>query len=175
MDIDKQKEEPTGVAGGDTSHDHDSLSHDLPTSITDEQKAEPARVDTGDVSHEHPSMSHDLDVATAASPVDHSGIQGGTNCNEGVSPGSLPQSPDDGGMGDAYTKRGYTSEIFKIELSNLPRKIGFKVCNQKYRKSLLEASLNAGHKESPGVLEAEPGEDQEARQCSMALLCQLQV
>ena len=138
MDIDKQREEPTGVADGDASHDHNSLSHDTPTSVTDEQKAEAVGVDTGDVSHEHPSMSHDLDVATATSPVDHSGIQSGT---KGVSPGSPPpQSPDDaGGIEDVYTKRGYTSEIFKIELSNLPRKIGFKVSNQKILKIIVSS------------------------------------
>jgi hypothetical protein len=49
---------------------------------------------------------------------------------EADSPGSSPPhvSPqgDDGGggMGDVYTKRGYTSEIFK---SNLPKKLSFTV------------------------------------------------
>lgn len=131
---------------GNVSHDQDSLLHDLPvmltTSITDtDQKAEPTKENAGDASHDHPSMSHDLDVDAATSPVDHSGIQSGTDSKEEDSPGSSPpQSPkgDDGGAGDAYTKRGYTSEIFKIELSNLPKRLSFTVSKKK-KKSLCVA------------------------------------
>ena len=137
MDIEKK---PTGIDGGNIPHDQDSLLHDLPvtltTSITDtDQKAEPTKENAGDASHDHPSMSHDLDVDAATSPVDRSGIQSGTDSKEEDSPGSSPpQSPkgDDGGAGDAYTKRGYTSEIFKIELSNLPKRLSFTVSKKKF-------------------------------------------
>ena len=116
----------------------------LPTSINtvtdrnlmdvDEQRGDPIGADVA-ASHDHSSVSHDL--SEAASPgvaVDHFGIQSGTDHNEGITPGSPPQSTndqgdrgDDGEREDAYTKRGYTSEIFKIELGNLPLKIGYKV------------------------------------------------
>ena len=39
----------------------------------------------------------------------------------------------------------------------------------------MEHFLDAGHKESPGVFEAESSEDQEARQCSMDVLYKLQM
>lgn len=136
MDVDKQEEKTTGADGGDarTSHDHDSISHDIPapTSVTNvdcKQKVEPIGTDTVDASHEHPSMSHDSTAELP--PADHSGIP---DSNEDDSPGSSPPPPspqggDDGGggMGDVYTRRGYTSEIFKIELSNLPKKLSFTV------------------------------------------------
>lgn len=35
--------------------------------------------------------------------------------------------------------------------------------------------LTLGHQESPGVVEAESGEDQETSQCSVVMLHQLQV
>ena len=99
----------------------------------DKQRQEPVAVDAmhaGDTSHDHDSISHGLDGASN-SPVDHSGMPSGSDLNKAVSAESLPQSPqgDDRGTADAYTKRGYTSEIFKIELGNLPYKIGYKVSN----------------------------------------------
>jgi hypothetical protein len=134
MDIDKQ-EDKTTEADACTSHNHDSVSHDVPVptseSVPDKQKVEPIGTDTVDASHECPSMSYDSDVATATlPPADHSGMP---DSNEADSPGSSPPhlSPQGGdgggGMGDVYTKRGYTSEIFKIELSNLPKKLSFTV------------------------------------------------
>ena len=39
----------------------------------------------------------------------------------------------------------------------------------------MEHFLDAGHKESPGVLEVESSEDQEARQCSMDVLHKFQM
>lgn len=147
MDIDKQEEKTTGVDGGDTSHDHDSLSHDVPvpTAVSDidcKQKVEPIGTDTEDASHGRPSdMSRDSTAELP--PADHSGIP---DNNEEDSPGSFPphSSPQGdgdgdggGGMGDVYTRRGYTSEIFKIELSNLPKKLSFTV--SKYTSNLHEA------------------------------------
>lgn len=135
MDIDKQ-EDKTTEADARTSHGQDSVSHDVPIptseSVSDKQEVEHIGTDTVDASHERPSMSHDSDVATATlPPVDRqSGIP---DSNEADSPGSSPphlspQGGDSGGgMADVYTKRGYTSEIFKIELSNLPKKLSFTV------------------------------------------------
>ena len=151
MDIDKQEEKTTGADGGDTSHDHDSLSHDIPvpTSVSDidcKQKVKPIETGTVDASHERPSdMSHDSTAELP--PADRSGIP---DSNEEDSPGSSPphSSPQGdgdggGGMGDVYTRRGYTSEIFKIELNNLPKKLSFTVskyiCTFVYTSSLHEA------------------------------------
>ena len=86
----------------------------------DTYRQDPAGVATGDASPHHDSSTHDLDRAEAslkALPA------------ECISPGSSPRIPQAGDekSDDAYTKRGYTSEIFKIELSNLPKKVGYKV------------------------------------------------
>ena len=93
----------------------------------DTSRRDPIGIAAGDASHDHDSTTHHLD-RTEVSP-ELLATECCTNTNKAISPGSSPEilRAGDRRSDDAYTKRGYTSEIFKIELSNLPKKIGYKV------------------------------------------------
>ena len=79
-----------------------------------------------DVSHDCPSGSHDLVDGGPDTPV-VSTEPTGTDVK-----GGAPSSPGNGReegaeRNDPYSKRGYTSEVFKIEVDNLPQWVGYKV------------------------------------------------
>ena len=102
----------------------------------DDQKGQVLEAtDGGDVSGDCRSMSHDLSgaaapvvVMSADSTDNGKEDEGAAVSAEGGSPGNYQEEGRGGGeKEDPYSKRGYTSEVFKIELENIPQRIGYKV------------------------------------------------
>ena len=76
------------------------------------------------VSHDQDSVPHDLDEVTSV--VDK--VQSSTSDRrEDCIAGTPGNAQGDGEKEDPYSKRGFTSEVFKIEVNNLPQRVGYKV------------------------------------------------
>ena len=111
-------------ASGDSSHDivitsstdveksHASgdSSHDVITSSTDVEK-----------SHESGDSSHDTDVEKSHASGDLSHEVEGTSCDSEVDPSLASDERY------AYLQKGFTTEIYKIEICNLPPFLGYQV------------------------------------------------